>query len=215
MTTRSEAVLAYLKKRFPNPRCGLVFHNPFECLVSIALSAQTTDVSVNKVTPILFEKFPDAFSMSKAPISEIEDCIKSLGLYRNKAKSIQSLSQCLVEKYGGEVPRTKAELVKLPGVGNKTAGVFLLEIERVPAIPVDTHITRIAERLGYAKAEIGPDAIEKKLEKAFPKEEHIYLHHALIWFGREICHAKNPQCGDCELQGYCAYFKKSSLTKGK
>jgi len=215
MTEKSEAVLAYLKKSYPDAKCALHFRNAFECLVAISLSAQTTDKSVNAVTPKLFEDFPTPFAMSQAPIERIEDDIKSLGLYHNKAAHLRQLSVDLQRKYQGEVPLDFEELTHLSGVGTKTAGVFLLEVASRPAIPVDTHVHRIGDRLAYSKEKDDPLAVEKKLEKAFPKESWIFLHHAFITFGREKCHAQNPDCANCALQGYCSYFKKCFSIKGK
>jgi endonuclease III len=215
ITEKSEAVLAYLKLHYADAKCALVFHNPFECLVAISLSAQTTDKSVNQVTPKLFEDFPTPEKMAKAPIEAIEKDIQSLGLYHNKARNLSQLSQDLQGKFHGEVPLDFDLLTTLSGVGTKTAGVFLLEMASRPAIPVDTHVHRIAERLGYAKKDDEPLKVEAKLEKSFLKEEWMFLHHALINFGRQECHAQNPMCEQCGLKEYCSYFKKCSSIKGK
>jgi endonuclease III len=215
MTEKSEAVLASLKRHYPDAKCALTFNNAFECLVAISLSAQTTDKSVNAVTPKLFADFPTPFALANAPISAIEADIKSLGLYHNKAAHLHQLSGDLQGKYGGEVPLDFEKLTHLSGVGTKTAGVFLLEMASRPAIPVDTHVHRIADRLTYSKEKDDPLDVEKKLEKSFPKEEWMFLHHAFIAFGRAQCHAKNPECALCDLQSYCAYFKKCSSIKGK
>ena len=215
MTKKSETLLNYLKATFPNASCSLCFHNDFECLVAIVLSAQTTDASVNKVTPTLFAHFPSPESLSKAVLKEVEKDLHSLGMYRTKAKNLLLLSQKLIEEYGGNVPKTKEELVSLPGVGNKTAGVFLLERANVPYLPVDTHISRISMRLGYSCKNENLVQIEAKLEKSFPKSEWIFLHHALIAFGRNVCLAKNPRCEECQLHKYCSYFKKTASTTGK
>jgi endonuclease III len=215
MTEKSEAVLAYFQTHYADAKCALNFSTPFECLVAIALSAQTTDKSVNQVTPTLFSHFPTPKMMALAPIEAIESDIQSLGLYHNKARNLSLLSKELQGKYGGEVPLDFALLTTLPGVGSKTAGVFLLEMASRPAIPVDTHVHRIADRLGYAKEADDPLLVEKKLEKQFPKERWMFLHHAFIAFGRNECHAQNPECANCGLQGFCSYFKKCSSIKGK
>ena len=215
MKIKDQLLLDYLHKRFPEAGCALHFASDLECLVAIALSAQTTDVSVNKVTPILFAHFSDAKAYAEGPLEAIENDIRSLGLYRNKAKNLQALGKALSESYGGVVPHSFEDLVKLPGVGTKTAGVFLLERGDRPAIPVDTHVSRVSIRLGYAKSGDSPLAIEKKLEKTFPKEEWKFLHHSLIWFGREECHAQKPNCGACPLKDYCSFFKKTSSTTAK
>ncbi|MCH4210947.1 MAG: endonuclease III [Bacilli bacterium] len=215
MTPKSEAVLSYLKKRFPNAKCTLDYASPFSLLVAISLSAQSNDLSVNKATPNIFKRYPDPESLAEADIKDVEELIKSLGLYHNKAKNIILLSKALVEKYHGEVPNDFASLTELPGVGHKTAGVYLLEIMNKPAIPVDTHVHRISDRLGYSKEKDSPDLTERKLEKSFDKEDWGFLHHSLIAFGREVCRAKNPECERCELQGHCLYFKRNSSIKGK
>jgi endonuclease-3 len=215
MTEKSEAVLAHLHAEYASAKCTLDFHNAFECLVAISLSAQTTDESVNKATPSLFRDFPTPERMAEAAIPEIEKDIQSLGLYHNKAKHLKQLSGDLQGKFGGVVPLDFAALTSLSGVGTKTAGVFLLEMAERPAIPVDTHIHRIADRLAYSKEKDEPLEVEAKLEKAFPKEEWIFLHHALIAFGRRECHAKNPECAACPLKPHCSYFKKCSSIKGR
>ncbi len=215
MTVKNEAVIASLKKNYPDAKCALNFQNAFECLVAISLSAQTTDKSVNAVTPKLFGDFPTPLAMAQAPLSSIEEDIKSLGLYHNKAAHLHQLSADLQTKYGGIVPLDFEKLTELSGVGTKTAGVFLLEMASRPAIPVDTHVHRIADRLSYSQEKDDPLAVEKKLEKSFPKEEWMFLHHAFIAFGRDRCHAQKPDCAQCDLQSYCCYFKKCSSIKGK
>lgn len=214
MTINNE-LNAFLHERFPNVKCALDYRTPFECLVAISLSAQTTDKSVNKVTPILFNKYKDAYELSKANQADVEEIIKPLGLYKNKAKNIISLANDIQSLYGGEIPMNVKDLTRLSGVGTKTAGVFLLEIANVPAIPVDTHVHRISDRLGYSKPSMDAYELQLKLQKKFPKEEWGFMHHAMIHFGREICHAKNPCCDECRLHGYCSYFKKTSSIKGK
>lgn len=215
MTAKSEAVLAFLSARFPDAQCALHFANPYQCLVAIALSAQTSDKSVNAVTPKLFADFPSPSALALAPVEAIENDIRSLGLFHAKAAHLAQLGRDLQRNHAGEIPLNKDELVALPGIGNKTAGVFLLEIAAIPAIPVDTHVHRIACRLGYAQEKDSPEKAEKVLEKAFPREQWGFLHHALIRFGREICHASKPECARCSLSGHCLYFKKNSSMSGK
>ena len=215
MNKKEEDIALFLGETFPDAKCALTFSNPYECLVAVMLSAQTTDKSVNLVTPRLFEKYPDAFALANADTKDLESIIQSLGLYKNKAKNLVGLGKELVASYNGIVPGTRAELTSLPGVGVKTANVVLAECFAVPAIAVDTHVTRVATRLGYAKEGADPVKIEEKLEKKFPKELHIKLHHQLIWFGREICHARKPECNRCKLTGHCLYFKKASTKAGK
>lgn len=215
MTTRDAELVSYLDVLFPNPECALRFHNPFECLCAVMLSAQTTDASVNKVTPNLFRAYPDAFALSSASIEAVEDHIRSIGLYHAKAKNLLGIAKALVERHNGEVPSSKEELRALPGVGIKTANVVGALCFNIPAIAVDTHVARVSKRLGYAKESDAPEEIERKLERRFPRDIHIRLHHQLIWFGREVCHAKNPECGACGLFSACPYFKKNSSIKGK
>lgn len=215
MKTKDLALLSYLEKDFSDATTSLHFSSPFECLVAILLSAQTTDKSVNAVTPALFSHFPTPERMAEASVEEIEQDIRRLGLSHAKAKNILTLSQKLVTDFGGEVPLEKKILLSLPGVGNKTAGVFLLEQGIEPYLPVDTHVHRIADRLGYSKEKDDPKKVEEKLEKTFPREKWVFLHHALIWFGRKKCHALKPECEDCPLQGYCSYFKKNSSKIGR
>jgi endonuclease-3 len=206
------AILSYLHDNYDDAKTALDFSNDYECLVSIILSAQTTDKSVNKVTPALFKHFPDFESLGKASIEEIENDIKTLGLYHNKAKSINALGKVMASEYNSVIPSDKKTLTSLPGVGIKTAGVFLLERRGEQVIPVDTHVRRIAIRLGFAGENDEFSAIERKLEKAFPHEEHSFVHHSFINFGRTKCSAQRPACEGCPLAVYCKY---NSSTKGK
>lgn len=207
--------VSYLRRLFPDPGCALHFSNPFECLCAVMLSAQTTDASVNKVTPELFRKYPDAFALSKADIHDVENIIHSIGLYHAKAKNLLGLSKTLAERYDGVVPSDKKLMRELPGVGVKTSNVVGAICFGIPAIAVDTHVARVSKRLGYAHDEDTPEQIEAKLEKRFPEEIHIPLHYQMILFGREVCHAVKPECGRCELTSRCRYFKKASSIKGR
>lgn len=209
MTKKSQDVYQFLNEKYPNACCALHFFDDFSCLVSIVLSAQTTDKAVNNVTPILFEKFPNSKAMAEANVKEIESIISRLGLAHNKAKNISELSKEISNKYRGIIPSTREELLSLPGVGIKTANVFLAERRGVACIPVDTHISRIAKRLRYAKEDDSVEQIEKKLESSFPKELPIKLHHQIISFGRDICNARSPRCEECKLTAYCKEFKTS------
>ena len=215
MNKKESDVIAFMAKRFPDAKCALVFSNPYECVCAVMLSAQTTDKSVNLVTPKLFETYPNPSSLAKANLEDVESIIKSLGLYKNKAKNLIAMAKVLVDEHGGEVPSRKEDLVSLPGVGVKTANVVGAECFGTAAIAVDTHVSRVATRLGYAKEGTDPVKIEGILEKRFPKESHIKLHHQLIWFGREICHARKPDCASCELGSHCLYFKKAFSKTGK
>lgn len=208
-------IASTLERLFPEAQTALHFHNPFECICAVMLSAQTTDEAVNRVTPRLFLVFPTPQAMAEAEIKDVEDIIKSIGLYHNKAANLVAMSKILVEKYDGSIPGNKEELVALPGVGIKTANVVGAECFHIPAIAVDTHVARVAKRLGYAKENDNPERVEAILEKRFPTDMHIRLHHRLIHFGRFICHARNPECHRCPFTEVCSYFKKTSSIKGK
>ena len=199
---RATFVLKELKKLYPDARTELSFSNPFELLISTILSAQATDVSVNAATPALFKDYPTAEALSTALPEEIEPYIKTIGLYRNKAKNIVKTSKDLAEKHKGEVPNDFDALLALAGVGRKTANVVLSNAYNYPAIAVDTHVGRLARRLGFSK-EDNPDKVEKDLQKAFPKTEWIFLHHALILHGRRVCESRKPQCQACSMSKHC------------
>ena len=198
---------------YPDACCSLNFNSPYECLVSVLLSAQCTDAKVNKVTPILFSRYPDILSLSKADAEDIEKVIKPLGLAKAKAKNLQKLASFLVENFKREIPRDYEALLSLPGVGNKTARVVLMEAFGVPSFPVDTHVGRISSRLGLVKEGLSPTQIEAVLERIFPKEEQRRLHHCFIAFGRDICKARSPECQRCFLNAQCAYFLKNKSFK--
>ena len=201
-------LLETLDALFPSAHCELSFSSPFECLVAVSLSAQTTDASVNKVTPALFSKFPTSKEMAKADIKEIEEIIHSLGLYHNKAKNLLALSIDLESRFNGVVPNNKKDLTSLSGVGVKTANVVLAECYGVPAIAVDTHVLRVSYRLGLTKQGDSPEVTERKLESLIPKERHIKSHHQLIFLGRHICHAQKPDCQNCPLSIKCYFAGK-------
>lgn len=210
-----KAFASFLEREFPDAHCSLHFSNPFEALVSVMLSAQTTDDAVNRVTPSLFHAFPDAHQLSKATQEDVETYIKSLGLFHNKAKNLVALSKVLVSQFNGDVPSSFEDLVNLPGVGIKTANVVTAECFARPSIPVDTHVARVSKRMGFASKSDEPPVIEKKLEKIFPRESWIPLHHRIIAFGRATCHAKNPECETCGFKASCPYKAKASIKTGK
>lgn len=193
----------YMEKLFPNARCELNYSKDYELLIAVILSAQTTDVAVNNVTNILFRKYPTFDDFYHLEINDIENEIKSLGLYSNKAKNIYQTIHILKEKFNGIVPSDEKYLISLPGVGNKTAGVVRAEFFKIPDLPVDTHISRISKRLGFASLNDNPDQIETKLKKLIPEEKWISMHHTMIHFGRYFCSARNPRCTECELKKYC------------
>lgn len=198
-----EEILNHLNILYPDARCELNHRNHYEMAVAVVLSAQTTDVSVNKVTPALFKKYPTAEDLAKGDVREIEPYISSLGLYRNKAKSIQGMAQGMVERFHGEVPSTMEELTTLPGVGRKCANVILSECFNIPALAVDTHVTRVSKRLGLAYQKDSVETIERKLKKKIPQDRWIKTHHQMIFFGRYLCHARNPECSRCPFTKIC------------
>lgn len=186
-------VLEILSHEFPGEKGELDYRNPFELLVAVLLSAQTTDAAVNKVTPKLFERYPTPLEMAKAEIGDVEVLISKLGLYKNKAKYLVSLSQMLLDKYDGQVPKTLNELTALPGVGRKTANVVLSEGFKIPAIAVDTHIERVAKRLKLAKDSDNVLEVEKKLMKKINREDWARAHLLLLLFGRYYSTARNNE----------------------
>ena len=192
-----------MDEQYPQVGCELFYTKDYELVIAVMLSAQTTDISVNKVTKVLFEKYPTLESLAKADLSDIENIIHSIGLYKNKAKNVLAIVQTLLEKYDGKLPSDKDELQKLPGVGNKTAGVIRCEIFQIPDLPVDTHILRISKRLKLALDSDDATSTELKLKKVFPKDRWIKTHHQLIHFGRDICLARNPHCEMCKLAEIC------------
>ena len=188
---------------FPSARCELFYSKDYELVIAVMLSAQTTDKSVNAVTSILFNKYPSLEDLNNAPLEDIEEILKPIGLYKNKAKNLKGIVKDLLERFNGKVPSNKDELMTLPGVGNKTAGVIRAEIFQIPDLPVDTHILRISKRLNLAKKEDEPIDVERKLKKLIPEERWIKSHHQLIHFGRYFCTARNPQCEKCKISDMC------------
>lgn len=193
-----------LDEMFPDAHCELDHRNSFELLIAVVLSAQTTDQRVNTVTPVLFEKYPDAFLLSKANQTDVEEIIKPIGLYRNKAKNIISLATKLVEDFNGVVPSDRESLESLPGVGRKTCNVILSNCFDTPAFAVDTHVSRVSKRLKIARKNDDVNVIEKKLMKAFPESEWGRRHHQFIFFGRYHCKATKPNCDNCPLKDICS-----------
>ena len=198
--------LEFVFSLFPNARCELNYTKDYELVIAVMLSAQTTDKSVNKVTPILFSKYDSLEKLSNAELKDIEDIIKSIGLYKEKAKRVKEIAT-YIYTHGGKVPCDEKYLLSMPGVGNKTKNVVLAELYNYPVIAVDTHILRISKRLGFALDKDGPDEVEAKLEKLIEKDKRVKTHHALIHFGRYFCLAKNPHCEDCKLTNICKYFR--------
>jgi endonuclease-3 len=201
-------ILALLERHYPEAHVTLDFMNPLEMLVATVLSAQCTDVRVNQVTPALFAKYRNAADYARAPLPELEEMIRSTGFFHNKAKSIKGLCQRLVESYGGEVPASLDELVKLPGIGRKTANVVLGNAFGIPGIFVDTHLGRVSQRLGLTRQK-DPVKIEFDLMPLVPKERWVKFSHQMIAHGRQTCHARKPQCQICPLLPYCDFGQKA------
>lgn len=208
-------VVEVMGEMFPDAHCELNHRNPFELVIAVALSAQCTDALVNKVTKTLFEKYKTPEDYLAVSLEELQQDIRSIGLFRNKAKNIRNLSQLLLDEYNGEVPQDRDELVKLPGVGRKTANVVVSVAFGVPAIAVDTHVERVSKRLGICKWKDSVLEVEKTLMKKIPMEKWSDTHHRLIFFGRYHCKAQNPQCESCRLLEMCREGKKRMNKKVK
>lgn len=201
-------ILDTLKEMFPDAHCELNHSNPFELLIAVVLSAQCTDKKVNQVTQKLFKKYKTPWDYLAVPVEELEEDIKQIGLYRSKAKNIQKLCHTLVTDYQGELPQEHENLVKLAGVGRKTANVVVSNAFGVPAIAVDTHVERVSKRLGICRWKDSVLEVENTLMKKVPKEEWTMTHHRLIFFGRYHCKAQNPSCEVCPLNDLCREGKK-------
>ncbi len=198
-------VLDALSTLYPEARAELHFSNPFETLIATILSAQCTDKRVNQVTEVLFARYPDAHALSRLTVEELEPQIKECGLYHAKARNILATCRALVERYGGRVPDKREELMNLPGVGQKTAGVVLMAAFGGDEIPVDTHVFRVANRIGLAHADT-PEKTEIELTRLIPAGRRGHAHHLLIWHGRRCCAARKPACERCPLRdGLCEY----------
>jgi endonuclease-3 len=202
MALQSAELMDRLARAYPDAKCALDHHNPFELVVATVLSAQCTDARVNLTTPALFARYPDPAALAAADLGEVEALIKSTGFFRNKAKNILGLAQRLMADFGGVLPSDPEQLASLPGVGQKTANVVLANAFNVPALAVDTHIFRVARRLGLSKAST-PEKVEADLCRIFPRESWIPLHHQLIFHGRRTCDARQPDCGACPLLDLC------------
>ncbi|MCR5300634.1 MAG: endonuclease III [Erysipelotrichaceae bacterium] len=203
MNSKAETIMQTLDALYPDADCELHFKNVFELLIAVTLSAQTTDVNVNRVTPELFRRYPDPASLAAADPLDVMDCIRSLGLYRNKAANIIRLSNELVSRFNGEVPNTREELTTLPGVGRKTANVVMAVGFHKNAIAVDTHVERVSKRLCIADLNDDVLKAEEKLMAFFPENKWGKLHHQLLFFGRYTCKARKPACEGCPLKQFC------------
>ena len=197
-------VLDALERMHPEAMCALDHGSEFELLVAVVLSAQTTDVSVNKVTPALFGRYPDPEALAAASQDDVIEIIKTIGLYKTKSANIIKLAAKLKEDFGGRVPDSFEELVSLPGVGRKTANVVMAEAFGKPAIAVDTHVFRVANRIGLTD-EKDVNATEDSLKQRLPENTWVRAHHLLIFHGRNVCHARRPDCENCGISGICLY----------
>ena len=204
MTKKQRAleIIERLKKEYPDVKCALTYEKPHELLIAVRLSAQCTDKRVNLVTPALFERFPSIEAFAEASVSEVEEYIKSCGLFHTKAQDIIEMCRMLRDIYGGKVPDTIEELVKLPGVGRKTANLIAGDLYGKPAMVCDTHVIRLTNRLGLSE---GKDAVqvEKQLRAIVPPEEGLMMCHRLVWHGRLVCSARAPKCEECALKDLC------------
>jgi endonuclease-3 len=207
-TERAVRVLSILNARYPQVQTQLAYRNPFELLVATILSAQCTDNQVNRVTPVLFQRMRRPQDFVATPIGEVEAIVRPTGFYRNKARNIKACCQALVDRHGGRVPRTMEELVRLPGVGRKTANVVLGAAFDTPGIVVDTHVARISRRLALTRHS-DPEKIEIDLMRLIPRSEWSDFSLRMIFFGREICPARKPKCADCPMRSYCPYPLKT------
>jgi endonuclease-3 len=209
---RARQVFKDLKKAFPNPRVELDYSNPLELLVATILAAQCTDVKVNQVTQQLFAKYRSPRDYLKVPVEELEEDIHPTGFFRQKARNIRCSMEVLLENHGGEVPPCMEDLVRLPGVGRKTANVILGNIYDIPGIVVDTHMGRVSRRLGLTRAE-DPVAIERALGKLLPPKDWTLFSQIMVLQGRYICKARKPQCDECAVMARCEYFENTPAAK--
>ena len=203
---KKEAALARLEEMYPEAKAELVFSNPYEMMVATILSAQCTDKQVNKVTPAVFARYPDANAMAEAQVEDLYPMVKSCG-FKSKAGNIIAACRMIRDEHGGAVPDTMEELTKLPGVGRKTANVVLSNAFGIPAFAVDTHVFRVSNRLGLCKADTVEET-ERQMTRLIPREKWGQAHHWLIWHGRRVCKAQRPLCDECGLKELCPYAKK-------
>jgi len=202
-----KAILELLVAHYPEVKSGLVFENPYQLFVATVLSAQTTDQQVNRITSELFKAAPDIYTLSNLEPVQLEQYVKSCGLYRQKTKSLIAAARIIVEEYNGRIPENFDQLVRLPGVGRKTANVIISSAFGQPALAVDTHVFRVSRRLGLADAN-RVELVEEQLKKMIPREYWSDSHHRLIAHGRSICYARKPNCEACFLKDLCPYYKK-------
>lgn len=204
----NKEILDLIYKMFPNPHCELEYFDDFSFLCAVVLSAQTTDKAVNLVTKPLFLKYPTVFDIASSSEDELIPILRPIGLMKNKSHYLIKISKAIVEGYGGKVPHDFNELIKLPGVGRKTANVFLAEIDKRPTIAVDTHVNRVSYRLGLSSSIDNVLKTEHELEAGFDEKDWIKVHYGLLFMGRYKCLSKNPKCSDCNLKSICRYEKR-------
>lgn len=202
-------ILEYLDFLFPNPVCELTFNTDYQLLMAVVLSAQSTDKRVNSVTPLIFSKYPTLEDLKNAPLDDLEMIIRPVGSFRKKASFLKGIAQRLVDEFDGVVPTDREVLESFPGVGHKTANVFLSEYYHVPAIAVDTHVERVSKRLKLAYLKDSVSDVERKLMKKIPKEKWSKFHLQMVLFGRYYCKAIKPSCKDCQLRDFCREKKKN------
>ena len=213
MQQKLESILNELETKYPNAHCELAYQKDYELLIAIVLSAQTTDKRVNKVTKVLFTKYPTLASLAQAESSDIEEIIREIGTYKKKSIFIKNIATSLLKDQKGIVPNDRKYLETLSGVGRKTTNVFLSEIYQEPAIAVDTHVERVSKRLGLVKNTATVTEVEQTLMKKIPKERWIKTHHQLIFFGRYHCKAVSPNCKECQLSYLCKYYQEKQKNK--
>ncbi len=198
-------IIDILKERYPDPACALHYSKDYELMIAVRLSAQCTDARVNLVTPALFAKYPTLDAFAEADLEDVEELVHSCGFYKHKARDIILACQMLRDTYGGRVPDSMEELLKLPGVGRKTANLLLGDLYGQPAVVCDTHVIRITNRLGLAKGK-EPEKVETQLRAILPPEESSDFCHRIVLFGRDLCTARNPRCGECPMRPFCKEF---------
>lgn len=198
-----EILFSYLDEKYPDAHCELIYKKDYELLIAVMLSAQTTDKSVNQATAILFSKYKTVEELANASFDDVAFIIRHLGMYQVKANNAIKIAQILVKEHGGKVPRDPEALFSMPGVGNKTKNCVLGELYNEPLLAVDTHMQRVAKRLGIAEEKDNPEKIEQKYMKFIPRERVVKTNHQIIWFGRYFCKALSPECANCKIRQYC------------